>query len=78
MLPQFGSRVFELVGEPLSQVFEYKVKQYLTDAVVQFEPRCTLLGVNFVYVNHEVHITYGLVVKQLGIQAQSTLRIPRG
>jgi phage baseplate assembly protein W len=77
MLPHFGSRIFELVGEPLSQVFEYKIGKFLTDSVKMWEPRCQVLNVSFVYDVHTVHVTYYLRAAKLGINAQSTFKIPR-
>lgn len=77
MLPGFGSRVFELIGEPLSQVFEFKVKQFLTDAVRQWEPRARITGVSFAYDNHTVVVTYSLQMIQSGANAQSTFKVPR-
>ena len=77
MQPGFGSRIFELIGEPLSQVFEFKVKRFLTDAVKLWEPRAQVTGVNFAYEQHAVTITYALVVTQSGQNAQSTFKVPR-
>lgn len=77
LLPQFGSRIFELIGEPLSVVFEHKVKEFLTSCIRQWEPRAQIVGVSFVYDQHSAYITYQLRAERLGINAQSTLRIPR-
>lgn len=84
MLPQFGSRIFELIGEPLNQVFEYLVQQYLTNALIQWEPRARIANVSFLYgqdgqgTDHSVQVTYTMTVPALGINAQSTFKIPRG
>lgn len=75
--PEFGSRVRELVFEPLSQVFEYKVHEYLTQALRQFEPRCRIVSVQFRYMESEAHITYTLEMIQLGYTAQDTVKMPR-
>lgn len=77
MQPSFGSRIFELIGEPLNQVFEVKVKQYLTEAIRRWETRVNLKGVSYSYDHHAVTVTYSLLMIRLGTTAQSTFKIPR-
>lgn len=76
--PEFGSRVRELVGEPLSRVFEMKVYDMLTVAVKSFEPRARIQGVQVSYVENSAHVTYALVINQLGVNAQDTFKVPLG
>lgn len=75
--PEFGSRVRELIFEPLDPVFEAKTHEYLTRAVRQYEPRCRVSGVSFRYTDSEAHITYTLEMIQLGYQSSDTFKIPR-
>lgn len=75
--PQFGSRVRELIFEPINQIFEQKVWSYLTTAVQTYEPRAKITRVEFKYVENAVYITYQMSVQQIGFTAQGTLRVPR-
>lgn len=75
--PAFGSRVRELIFEPLDQVFELKTRLFLTDALRKYEPRCRIVSVNFRFLDNEAHITYTLEMLQLGYTAQDTLKVPR-
>lgn len=75
--PEFGSRVLELVGEPLSRVFEVKLQNYLTAAVKQYEPRAVIRGVQVTYIENTALVTYAMTIEQLGITAQDTFKIPR-
>ena len=77
LLPSFGSRIYELIGEPLTQVFEFKVQQFLTNAVKTWETRVRLLSVRFLYNENSVTITYGIQLIKLGEVAQSSFQIPR-
>lgn len=75
--PEFGSRVRELVFEPIDAVFETKVYEYLTRAVRQFENRCKIIAVNFDYTDNEARVTYTLEMIQVGYTAEDTFKIPR-
>ena len=77
LIPTFGSRIFELIGEPLTQVFEFKVQQFLTNAIRQWETRVRLIGVRFLYNQNSVTITYGIQLIKLGQVAQSSFQLPR-
>lgn len=76
-LPTFGSRIVELLGEPLAQVFEFKVNRFLTDVVKQWEPRVRLVGTKFLYQQNSVRVTYGIQIIKLGVTAQSSFQLPR-
>lgn len=78
LLPTFGSRIFELIGEPLSQVFEHKVNLFLTDAIKQWETRIRLTSVKFLYNQNSVTVTYTVQLIKLGQSAQSSFQLPRG
>lgn len=75
--PEFGSRVRELIFEPLDTVFEAKTHQYLTTAVRKYEPRCRIVSIEFRYMDNEAHITYTLEMIQLGYRSQDTFKMPR-
>jgi len=46
MRPDFGSRLHELVFEPVSTSTKARVAQYATEAISSWEPRVDLLRVN--------------------------------
>ncbi|MCP4664711.1 MAG: GPW/gp25 family protein [bacterium] len=46
MRPQFGSRLHELVFEPLSASTKGRVAHYAAEAITAWEPRVDLLGVD--------------------------------
>jgi phage baseplate assembly protein W len=75
--PEFGSRVRELIFEPISTLFEQKVYSYLTAAVQKYEPRARITAVEFRYADNSVFIIYTMDVQQLGYTAQGTMKIPR-
>jgi phage baseplate assembly protein W len=75
--PEFGSRVLELVGEPITKVFEYKVFQFLTEALINYEQRARIRNVYFDYIDNHAHIVYDMELIKTGIVAQGTLKIPR-
>ena len=46
MRPDFGSRLHELVFEPINTSTKTRVAQYVTEAIAAWEPRVDLLAVN--------------------------------
>lgn len=75
--PEFGSRILELIFEPISVIFERKVELFLTEAIRNFETRCRLIGVSFHYDSNSVRIQYTLLFMQMGRTATGSLQIPR-
>jgi phage baseplate assembly protein W len=77
LLPTFGSRILELIGEPLTPVFEAKVTNYLTNSVAMWEPRVKITSVRYLYNQNSVTITYTMQIVNLGTSAQSSFKLPR-
>lgn len=75
--PDFGSRIRELIFEPVSVVFESKVELFLTEAIRTYEPRCRLVSVAFHYDSNSVRIIYTLMFLQIGRMASSSISLPR-
>lgn len=75
--PEFGSRVRELIFEPITLVFEQKVKLYVTEAIRKYEPRVKLVDVTFAYSQNEVRIKYDLLFLQIGRTFQGSVSMPR-
>lgn len=48
-LKSFGTRIFELLGEPNETVLRGLVKRFLVDSILQFERRIDILDVFFDY-----------------------------
>jgi phage baseplate assembly protein W len=75
--PEFGSRVRELIFEPIDMIFEQKVQSYLTTAVQRYEPRAKITRIELRYTENAVYIAYTMTVQQLGFTAQGTMKMPR-
>ena len=61
-LPEFGSRLRELVFEPNDAILEGLAKIYIKEAIERWEDRIEFTGLDFVSDDHElkfgVHFTY--------------------
>ena len=77
MLPSFGSRILELLGEPITKVFEHQIQRFITDAVKQWMPQVQIVGMRFAYSQQNVFITYGIQVNKISISGQGTFKLPR-
>ena len=61
-LPDFGSRLHELVFEQADDILVALARQWTIEAILRWEPRVTLLGVLIEIDNHEFRIITDFVI----------------
>jgi len=67
MIPEFGSRIHNLLFEPMGPQFEDQVKVFAVEAINQWEPRVTIqsMDVNIDANNHIVEIAYSFLITKI-------------
>ncbi len=61
-LPDFGSRLHELVFEPADDILVALARQWTIEAILRWEPRVTLLGVLIEIENEQFRIIADFVI----------------
>lgn len=57
-LPEFGSRLYELVFEQLDDVFRVLAQQYVFDAISAWEPRVNILSTSVIFPLNQPHVAH--------------------
>lgn len=61
-LPEFGSRLHELIFEPATDVLVALARRWTIEAILRWEPRVTLLGVQIEIENENFRIIPDFVI----------------
>lgn len=64
MLPEFGSRLPDLVFEPNDTVLEALAELYIIEAIKRWEPRVRVLSTAIRSEEHELHVTVQFAIKE--------------
>lgn len=76
-LPEFGSRLHELLFQPLDQVFAALARQYVYEALRLWEPRIELLDMAVTFSGNQAQLTIRYRIRQSAEDATTVLRLDR-
>lgn len=73
MLPEYGSRLAELLYEPNDSVLVSLAKRFIVDALARWEPRIKVLGSIILANENEMQININYEISLLGVEDSITL-----